>query len=58
MTAPPLEPHGRRDEAKPAPRDERASRHRAALRQAERRHAVVVAEWLRRLDRESGRARR
>ena len=48
------EPQARRDEAKPVPRDERASRHRAARRQAERRHAVVVAEWLRRLERESG----
>jgi hypothetical protein len=58
MTASPLEPNARRDDAKRVARDERASRHRAAQRQAERRHAVVVAEWMRRLDRESGPARR
>jgi hypothetical protein len=54
MTAPPELRYGR----KPVPEDERASRRRAVQRQAERRHAFVVAQWLRRLDRASGSARR
>jgi hypothetical protein len=36
----------------------RASQLRAARRQADRRHASVVAQWLRRLDAESGRSPR
>ena len=54
MTAP-SEP---RDDRKRLAQDERASRRHAAQRQAERRHAFVVAQWLRRLDRESGPGRR
>ena len=51
-------PHPHRESEKPVPRDERASRLRAARLQAERAQASIVAHWLRRLSQESGPARR